>query len=395
MDIGPFTMTEKQNGLDALLNQWLAACVARDASDLHLVVGLPPHLRIHGELTAIPSEPNLNASDLRAIADDLLARMARRSEEARLNLGAALSAKGSFDGAMTAPDQTRFRFNLFRRQGNISIALRRLEDRFQTLAELGLPTSLYGLCDLRDGLIVVSGPTGAGKSTTLATLLDRINRQRHGHIITIEDPIEYIHRPISCVVNQRQVGLDAPSFNDALVASLRQDPDIVLVGEIRDLETIRTAITAAETGHLIFTTLHAGDCVGSIERLVSVFPADEQDGIRRQLSLVLRCIVAQRLLPAAHGVQTNGYGRVVASEILIGTSSIANLIVTGKSAQIYSVLETGSSLGMQTLEQDLARLWVSGRITEAAAAAMARNPSILRDRYFSLKRRNEASAGEG
>ena len=380
--------------LDALLDKWLAACANRDASDLHLVAGLPPHLRVHGELTAISGEPELTASALRAIADDLLDRMARRNEEARMCLETVLSAKGSFDGAMTAPDQTRFRFNLYRRQGDISIALRRLEDRFQTLAELGLPDSLYALCDLRDGLIVISGPTGAGKSTTLAALLDRINRQRHGHIITIEDPIEYIHRPISCVVNQRQVGLDAPSFNDALVASLRQDPDIVLVGEIRDLDTIRTAITAAETGHLVFTTLHAGDCVGSIERLVSVFPADEQDGIRRQLSLVLRGIVAQHLLPA-NGVQANGYGRVVAGEILIATPSIANLIATGKSAQIYSVLETGTAVGMQTLEQDLARLWNAGRITEATAVAMARNPSVLRDRFQMLRRRGGVLAGGG
>ena len=199
---------------------------------------------------------------------------------------------------------------------------------------------------------------------------------------------------MSCVVNQRQVGLDAPSFNDALVASLRQDPDIVLVGEIRDLDTIRTAITAAETGHLVFTTLHAGDCVGSIERLVSVFPADEQDGIRRQLSLVLRGIVAQRLLPA-NGVQANGYGRVVAGEILIATPSIANLIATGKSAQIYSVLETGTAVGMQTLEQDLARLWNAGRITEATAVAMARNPSVLRDRFQMLRRRGGVLAGRG
>ena len=186
------------------------------------------------------------------------------------------------------------------------------------------------------------------------------------------------------MVNQRQIGLDAPSFNDALVASLRQDPDVVLVGEIRDLETIRTAITAAETGHLVFTTLHAGDCVGSIERLVSVFPSDEQEGIRRQLSLVLRGIVAQRLLPTiTDGAATS---RIACSEILISTPAIANLIATGKSAQIYSAMETGTGHGMQTLEQDLARLWVTGRISETTALAMTRNPGVLRDRVALLRR---------
>jgi twitching motility protein PilT len=185
------------------------------------------------------------------------------------------------------------------------------------------------------------------------------------------------------VVNQRQVGTDAPTFNDALVASLRQDPDVVLVGEIRDLETIRTAITAAETGHLVFTTLHAGDCVGSIERLVSVFPADEQEGIRRQLSLVLRGVVAQRLLPALS--EGGPVRRVACSEILLNTPAIANLIATGKSAQIHSSMETGAASGMQTMEQDLARLWVAGRIGEQTAAAMARNPNVMRERAANLR----------
>lgn len=353
------------------IESYLTACVGRDGSDVHLSPGLPPHIRIHGDLTPLDGSAVLDPASVTSLCSELL--------------GAPLGdmPKGSLDGAVSSRDGVRFRFNIFLRQGEPAIALRRLEDRFRPLSELGLPESLLNLADARDGLVVISGPTGAGKSTTLATLIDHVNRTRSGHIITIEDPIEYLHKPSRCVVNQRQVGSDAPNFNDALVASLRQDPDVVLVGEIRDLDTIRTAITAAETGHLVFTTLHAGDCVGSIERLVSVFPSEEQDGIRRQLSLVLRGIVAQRLLPA---LSVDGPARRVAcSEILINNPAVANLIATGKSAQIYSAMETGSAAGMQTMEQDLARLWVAGRIGEQTAAAMARNPSVMRERAANLR----------
>ncbi|HEX4149909.1 MAG TPA: ATPase, T2SS/T4P/T4SS family, partial [Pirellulales bacterium] len=253
------------------LERMLADCTRLDASDLHLAVDESPYFRIHGVLEPHEHYGTLAAEELERYAVEL-ARASRQQP---------LGNCGSVDGALTAADGTRFRFNVFRRQGQISVALRRLEERFRSLADLGLPDSLYELCDLPDGLVLVAGPTGAGKSTTLATLIDRINRTRRCHIVTIEDPIEYLHTPLLSLVNQRQVGLDTDSFNDALVASLRQDPDVILVGEIRDLATIRTAITAAETGHLVFTTVHAGDSVGTIERLVSVFPADEQAGMRR------------------------------------------------------------------------------------------------------------------
>ena len=371
-----------------LLRELLAECVARDASDLHLAPGLAPHFRRAGELEAAPDRAPLSPDLIRRIAADMLPPGADGADpEARL--AARLVRRGSIDGAMSAPDGARFRFNIFRCQGALSIALRRLEERFRDLAELGLPEGLYRLCDLRDGLVVISGPTGAGKSTTLAALLDRINRTRTGHIVTIEDPIEYLHAPVGCVVNQRQVGLDAPNFNDALVDAMRQDPDVILVGEIRDLDTIRTAITAAETGHLVFTTLHAGDAVGAVERLVSVFPADEQEGIRRQLALVLRTVIAQHLLLQEADPKRDepgAAGCIVASEILTVTPAVANLIATAKSAQIYSTMETGTGVGMQTLEQDLARLWMTGRISEATALAMARHPTAVRERAARFRR---------
>lgn len=372
-------MTEESHHNDPTrrwVDELLLRCVRMDASDLHLAAGLQPYWRLNGVLGLQGGEEPTSDEQMHRIAAVLLAGVGDRR----------LAEVGDQDGAISSSAGTRFRFNIFRRQNRLAIAFRRLEERFRSLADLGLPASLYNLCDLMDGLVIVAGPTGAGKSTTLATLLHRVNTRRHGHIVTIEDPIEYLHAPIQSLVNQRQVGADARSFNDALVASLRQDPDVILVGEVRDLDTIRTAITAAETGHLVLTTVHAGDCVGAIERLVSVFPADEQHGIRRQLSLVLRAIVAQHLL-VADGEQVDRPAdpdarprRVVASEVLYLNSAVANLIATGKTAQIYSAMETGAAVGMQTLEQDLARLWSSGVISEATAKAMARHPGIVLER---------------
>lgn len=371
------------DGAQKLLAHFMTQCVALDASDLHIAPGLPAYLRVHGILEPQDEQGVLAAETTEAIAAILMQGFD----------SSTLDTTGSVDGALTAPDGVRFRFNVFRRQGALSIALRRLEDRFRTLADLGLPESLYDLCTLPDGLVIVAGPTGAGKSTTLATLIDRVNQTRRAHIVTIEDPIEYLHRSSMSLVNQRQVGLDAGSFNDALVASLRQDPDVILVGEIRDLNTIRTAITAAETGHLVFTTVHAGDCVGTIERLVSVFPAEEQNGIRRQLSLVLRCIITQHLVvadgergllePAADG--TPRRRRVVVSEVLAATGAVNNLIATGKASQIYSAMESGGGSGMQTADESLAQLWFNKFISEQTAAAMSRNPNVVRDRLARMQ----------
>ena len=355
------------------LEEMLAYCESAHASDLHLAPGHPPLVRVHGELAAIPSRTALRPHDTEVISD------------AMMNSGqqAALAECGAADGALSSAQGTRYRFNIFRRQGKRAIILRRLEDRFRTLAALGLPDDLYRLADHSEGLIVFSGPTGCGKSTTLATLLDKINRERRCHMITIEDPIEYIHDPKLAEVNQRELYTDVPDFNAALVAALREDPDVILVGECRDLKTIRMAITAAETGHLVFTTVHAADCVGTIERLVGVFPADEQDGIRRQLALVLRAVVNQQLLPGT--LKDGRKRRVAAAEVLVNTTAVSNLIVLGKSTLIYSCLETGRNVGMQTMDQDIARLWSLGLIDEQTAVATCRNVSAMRERATFLK----------
>ncbi|MEL6714022.1 MAG: PilT/PilU family type 4a pilus ATPase [Planctomycetota bacterium] len=374
------------SALPRRLQQLLEHCVREDASDVHLVEGLPPYVRTQGPLETAPGEPPMDRAAMVAIVERLSPQLLERGT-------------GSVDGAFTGGDGTRYRFNAYWRSGGLAVALRRLEDRFRGLAELGLPETLYSLCSIPNGLIVVSGPTGSGKSTTLATLIDRINQEHPCHVITIEDPIEYVHRPARALVNQREVGTDTASFNDALVDSLREDPDVVLVGEIRDTDTIRTAITAAETGHLVLTTVHAGDCVSTIERMVGVFPADEQPAIRQQLALVLRCVVSQRLLVAdgarvkAAEASERARQRTVASEVLMVTPAVANLVLQSKSSQIYSAMEAGSAVGMQTFEQDLARLLVDGKLSERSAVAAAKRPEILRDRAEQTLRQRAERGG--
>ncbi|MEM9882007.1 MAG: PilT/PilU family type 4a pilus ATPase [Planctomycetota bacterium] len=366
----------------------LRRCVEADASDLHLTEGLAPYLRVKGPLEPLEDQAAIGPAELRAIVE-------------RLRPGFVETGIGSVDGAFSAADGTRFRFNAYWRSGGMALALRRLEDRFRTLAELGLPDELYTLGDLPNGLVVVSGPTGSGKSTTLATLIDRVNQKHPCHVITIEDPIEYVHQPGRALVNQREVGQDAGSFNEALVASLREDPDVVLVGEIRDTDTIRTAITAAETGHLVLTTVHASDCVSTIARLVGVFPAEEQQAIRQQLALVLRCVISQRLLvadgPAVRDETESGRSRqrTLASEVLMVTPAITNLILQAKSSQMVSAMETGGTAGMRTFEQDLARLWVEGKLSERSALAAAGRPEIVRDRAEQQLRRVGGNAAGG
>ena len=358
--------------LETLL-KLLNMCEEVNASDLHLAVGLPPRFRIKGSLVPRDDLRAFDAADVEAVSMELgRTSVPLAPGEGTERIREVLMREKSIDGAVTSPSGARYRFNVYRANDVCAVALRRLDSRFRPFAELGVPERIEAFSEERDGLFIVTGPTGSGKSTTLATMLDIINHRRDGHIITIEDPIEYIHKSDRCVVHQREVGRDAKGFNEALVEALRQDPDVILVGEVRELETMRTALRAAETGHLVFTTLHAGDCVGAIERLVAVFPPDEQNSVRRQLSLVLRGVLAQHLLPREDG------GRVPACELLVNTMASANHIATGHSAQIYSVIETGGNYGMITLDQSLERLVRGGAVSLRTALGIARYPSQLK-----------------
>lgn len=369
------TLADSQGSanLETRFDKILDFVLEHNASDLHMTVGDPFYCRIHGELEPLQQFGVCDAELFQAILQRIVSDQQQNDLEDRGDIDGAFSNKGA-----------RFRFNAYRSFGKMALAIRKLDDQFRTLADLGLPVSLYDLCSLRDGLIILSGPTGSGKSTTLASLLDRINHSRRGHIVTIEDPIEYIHQADRCLIHQRQVGRDASDFYTALVASLRQDPDVILVGEIRDQKTIRTALHASETGHLVLTTVHASDCPSTIERMVSVFSDIEQKSIRGLIALVLKAIISQRLIVAdGDAAQVNERGRrplALVSEVLRVTPAIANLIVSARTAQMYSAMEIGQNQGMQTFEQDLARLVQTGMLSEPTALSMARNPNVLKDR---------------
>ena len=361
-----------------ILDSLFGHCAELGASDIHLSVDEPPRFRVQGQLAPRPEFAPFDAQTVDDIAMELgLYTLPLGCPDGTELIRKTLVRDGSIDGAVTASDGQRYRFNLFRQQGRTSVALRRLDSVFRSLPELGLPPRIADFCQERDGLVIVTGPTGSGKSTTLATLIDSINTTRACFVVTIEDPIEFEHVSRLSLVNQRQVGRDARSFNDALVEAMRQDPDVILVGEIRDTETVRTALRAAETGHLVFTTLHAGDCAGAVERIVSVFPADEQNSVRRQLAMVLRGIVAQHLL-----VSVDGTRRHAVAEVLVNTTGVANLIATGRTAQIASAIETGGNVGMRSLEESLAELLFAGAITERAAYLLTRNPEVLQRRLY-------------
>jgi twitching motility protein PilT len=342
----------------ATLPELLKTMVERDGSDLHISTDTPPQIRVHGHLQRL-TLPELAPSETKQLVYSVLTDMQKKRFEETLELDFSFGIKGL----------ARFRCNVFNQRGAVGAVYRLIPEKIRSFAELGLPPVLATLSERPRGLVLVTGPTGSGKSTTLAAMLDKINAERHDHILTIEDPIEYIHQHKNCLVNQREVHSDTNSFTNALRAALREDPDIVLIGEMRDLETVEAALKIAETGHLTFATLHTNSAAQTINRIIDVFPANQQAQIRTQLSLVLEGIVCQALLPRA-----DGKGRVVSLEILVPTAAIRNLIRDDKVHQIYGSMQAGQEkLGMQTANQSLASLHLKRLITLETALTSSSN----------------------
>jgi twitching motility protein PilT len=340
------------------IHQLLAFSVKNKASDLHLSAGLPPLLRVHGQMCRLNTEP-LSHAQVGAMLADIMTETQRRHYEEALEC----------DFSIEVPGLSRFRVNAFNQSRGAAAVLRSIPSRVLSLQELGAPPIFAEFALRPRGLVLVTGPTGSGKSTTLAAMVHHLNETEAGHILTVEDPIEFVHESRKCLVNQREVGPMTRSFAAALRAALREDPDAILVGEMRDPETIRLALTAAETGHLVFGTLHTASAAKTIDRIIDVFPAEEKDMVRAMLSESLQAVIAQTLCR-----QADGAGRVAAHEIMVSTSAIRNLIRENKVAQMYSVIQSGAAVGMQTLDQSLADLVRRRLISPAEARSRARHP---------------------
>lgn len=336
-------MNNQQLRIEVLLEE----VVKRRASDLHLQVGLPPMLRLDGQLIPVSGFNPLDVAEVESLVFAILDQDQRQ----------ILTKDKEFDFSFAFGTLGRFRVNAFHERGNIAAALRLIPNEIKSIAELGLPNVVLNFANFPRGLVLVTGPTGSGKSTTLAALVDKVNTERAQHIITIEDPIEFTHKSKKSVVVQREVHYDTYSFSAALRSSLRQDPDVVLIGEMRDLETISAAITIAETGHLVFATLHTNSAAQSIDRMIDVFPPHQQPQVRAQLSNILMAIVSQRLVPSIGG------GRVAAAEILVANPAVRNIIREGKSHQLDAIIQTGADQGMQTMDRTLVNLVQAGTIT--------------------------------
>jgi twitching motility protein PilT len=345
------------------LPELLKKTVELQGSDLHITISTPPQVRVHGHLQRL-EEPELAPSDTKALTYSVLTDSQKKRFEESLELDFSFGIKGL----------ARFRCNMFNQRGAVAAVYRLIPEKIRSFQELGLPQVLATLAERPRGLVLVTGPTGSGKSTTLAAMIDKINQERKDHILTIEDPIEYIHPHKGCLVNQREVHSDTQSFSMALRAALREDPDIVLIGELRDLETVEAALRIAETGHLTFGTLHTNSAAQTINRIIDVFPSHQQSQIRTQLSLVLEGIVCQALLPKIGG------GRVCSLEIMLPTPGIRNLIREDKVHQIYSAMQTGQEkLGMQTMNQSLATLYFQRKITLDTAMNASSNRDELQE----------------
>lgn len=339
------------------ITELLAFSVKNKASDLHLSAGLPPMIRVHGDVRRI-NLPPMEHKDVHAMVYDIMNDGQRKHYEEHLEC----------DFSFAVPNLARFRVNAFNQERGAAAVFRTIPSKVLSLEDLNAPKIFKEVADQPRGIVLVTGPTGSGKSTTLAAMVDYVNTNQYGHILTIEDPIEFVHEAKRCLINQREVARDTISFNNALRSALREDPDVILVGELRDLETIRLALTAAETGHLVFGTLHTSSAAKTIDRIVDVFPAEEKDMVRAMLSESLRAVIAQTLLKTK-----DGKGRIAAHEIMIGTPAIRNLIRENKIAQMYSAIQTGQNVGMQTLDQCLADLVRRNLVSSAEARIRAQN----------------------
>jgi twitching motility protein PilT len=340
------------------ISELLAFVVKNNASDLHLSAGLPPMIRVHGDVRRI-NLPPLEHSDVHGMIYDIMNDGQRKAYEEILEC----------DFSFSIPGLARFRVNAFNQDRGAAAVLRTIPSKVLTLEQLHAPKIFGDLALKPRGLVLVTGPTGSGKSTTLAAMVNHLNETEYGHILTVEDPIEFVHESKKCLINQREVGPHTMSFQNALRSALREDPDAILVGELRDLETIRLAMTAAETGHLVFGTLHTSSAAKTIDRIIDVFPAEEKEMIRAMLSESLQAVISQTLLKTK-----DGSGRVAAHEIMLGTPAIRNLIREAKVAQMYSAIQTGSSIGMQTLDQNLTDLVRRNVISSGTARAAAKTP---------------------
>jgi twitching motility protein PilT len=350
-------------------------------SDLHITTNSPPQVRVHGHLSALPGYRPLTPAETKQLAYSVLTDAQKHRFEENLELDFSFGLKG----------MSRFRANLFNQKGAVGAVFRAIPYEIKSFDALGLPPVVSDMCKKPRGLVLVTGPTGSGKSTTLAAMIDKINVDRHDHILTIEDPIEFLHNHKNCIVNQREVNADTHGFGSALRTALRQDPDVVLIGEMRDLETIEMALRIAETGHLTFATLHTNSAYSTINRIIDVFPAGQQSQVRTQLSLVLEGIMCQSLLPKA-----SGDGRAMALEILVPNAAIRNLIREDKIHQIYSMMQTGQDkFGMQTFNQALASLYHKRAITLETAMARSSNADELKELIDRGSGLNQSYNGQG
>ncbi len=348
--------------LDYMIEDLMEECVEKGGSDIHLSTGLPPYIRVSGHLGPTDHDP-LTAEECQRLIFSMLNNTQRKNLEQNWELDCSYGVRGL----------ARFRVNVYKDRGTYAACLRALSSKIPEMDTLGLPDVVREMTEKPRGLILVTGPTGSGKSTTLASMINNINKTRAEHIITIEDPIEFVYEPIKSLVHQRQVGEDTKSFANALRAALREDPDVVLVGEMRDLETIQLAITAAETGHLVFATLHTSSAAQTVDRMVDVFPPEQQMQVRVQLSNSLVAVFSQTLVPRKNP-KPGEYGRIMAQEIMIVTPAIANLIREGKTSQVYSAIQTGAKQGMQTLEKILSDLYKAQKISFESAIAKTSRP---------------------